>query len=447
VENLYVEGNMSRGGVTQPFCTRHQLGDDFASAGALLSVDAAGTSSSAVTSATDDVYIVTALGSGETSSAVNISVDVAAGFVTKVYDQSTGVGAFSYATGAGYANSWEVDAGFGYQHGIYMNGMTAQMVQPSVRGCEVTDAVYGGILLGSGPLFAEGEGFGTLMASIADNYGHDCGATIIGGGNKVKATITGNLVRNTDSSGIRADEFSHECVISNNVIDCNDIPDSNGGVNVYNSDRVTVSGNFITRTAIGISVNLGDNATVVGNTIYDVGVGISLATSNRSIACNNNIKETVSEGIKVTAGEYCQVAHNSFVDIGTDFVLDNGTGTMRGPNASDPSIYHNGKVIIAAGTNGTVYLSGPGGAENFQVAEGPGTIINRIVASGGADSDATSPALSTAGTGDNIDMRFLPKGTGKVRFGTHAGTADAPVSGYVEIKDAAGTVRKLAVIS
>lgn len=71
----------------------------------------------------------------------------------------------------------------------------------------------------------------------------------------------------------------------------------------------------------------------------------------------------------------------------------------------------------------------------------------------------TGPSSAT----DNAVMRF-DGATGKLaqnspvtiddngvlagfRFGTHTGSADAPVSGYVEITDAGGTTRKLAVIS
>lgn len=47
----------------------------------------------------------------------------------------------------------------------------------------------------------------------------------------------------------------------------------------------------------------------------------------------------------------------------------------------------------------------------------------------------------------NEDLRLLPKGAARVRFGSHAAGADAPVTGYITIKDEAGTERKLAVIS
>jgi hypothetical protein len=54
----------------------------------------------------------------------------------------------------------------------------------------------------------------------------------------------------------------------------------------------------------------------------------------------------------------------------------------------------------------------------------------------------------SAGSGDaDIDLALTPKGTGRVRYGTHAAVVAEVVTGYIEIKDAGGTVRKLAVIS
>jgi hypothetical protein len=57
------------------------------------------------------------------------------------------------------------------------------------------------------------------------------------------------------------------------------------------------------------------------------------------------------------------------------------------------------------------------------------------------------PVLSAQGSDTNIDLSLTPKGTGNVRFGTHTGTADTAISGYIEIKDSGGTIRKLAVIT
>jgi hypothetical protein len=42
---------------------------------------------------------------------------------------------------------------------------------------------------------------------------------------------------------------------------------------------------------------------------------------------------------------------------------------------------------------------------------------------------------------------LTPKGTGNVRFGTFTVNADTAITGYITIKDAGGTTRKLATIA
>lgn len=55
--------------------------------------------------------------------------------------------------------------------------------------------------------------------------------------------------------------------------------------------------------------------------------------------------------------------------------------------------------------------------------------------------------LNASGTDTDIDLQLTPKGSnGRVRVGTLTASADAPVTGYIEIKDAGGTLRKLAII-
>ena len=47
----------------------------------------------------------------------------------------------------------------------------------------------------------------------------------------------------------------------------------------------------------------------------------------------------------------------------------------------------------------------------------------------------------------NADLSLVPKGTGLVKFGPYTTTSDAPVVGYISIKDQNGNTRKLAVIA
>ena len=65
----------------------------------------------------------------------------------------------------------------------------------------------------------------------------------------------------------------------------------------------------------------------------------------------------------------------------------------------------------------------------------------------GTNASGGRAVLSATGADTNVDMQLVTKGTGVVRFGTHTATADTAISGYIEIKDASGVIRKLAVIS
>jgi hypothetical protein len=55
--------------------------------------------------------------------------------------------------------------------------------------------------------------------------------------------------------------------------------------------------------------------------------------------------------------------------------------------------------------------------------------------------------MATAGSDTNIDLQLSPAGTGVLRFGTRTAIGAETVTGYITIKDAGGTLRKLAVVS
>jgi hypothetical protein len=76
---------------------------------------------------------------------------------------------------------------------------------------------------------------------------------------------------------------------------------------------------------------------------------------------------------------------------------------------------------------------------------GPTTVANGLTVYAGGVGEAVR--LLASGTDTNIDISFVPQGTGVVKYGTHTASADAPISGYITIKDSAGNLRKLAVIS
>lgn len=100
--------------------------------------------------------------------------------------------------------------------------------------------------------------------------------------------------------------------------------------------------------------------------------------------------------------------------------------------------------VAVIATNNAVSIAGSGGALIGQFAH-QSSAVNYWQFQNSAAGSALN--VMAAGTDTDIDLRFTPKGAGAVRFGTHTSNADAPISGYITIKDAGGTVRKLAVIS
>ena len=74
-----------------------------------------------------------------------------------------------------------------------------------------------------------------------------------------------------------------------------------------------------------------------------------------------------------------------------------------------------------------------------------GSAVNYLQLGGTAA--GVSPSVAVLGSDTNIDLTLTPKGTGNVRFGTYTASMALTIQGYIEIKDAGGTVRKLAVIA
>jgi hypothetical protein len=96
------------------------------------------------------------------------------------------------------------------------------------------------------------------------------------------------------------------------------------------------------------------------------------------------------------------------------------------------------------GAGNLSFYSGGGTYQQFGVTH-TASAVNRVSVTGAATGGA--PSFSASGSDSDIDILFTPKGSGRVRFGTHAALSGESVSGYITIKDAGGTSRKLAVVS
>jgi hypothetical protein len=446
VVGLKVEGNFSRGGLSPVYTVKWALGATYSNTvGRVYSASITG-GAGTVASPDDRIFIVTATGAGQVSDASNILNDVTLGYVTEVTDQP-----YNEETGGGYLNAYEIDGDFRFREAIYFNGLDNPMQGCSITDCEVTDAVYGGIIFGSGPLYNAWEGFGTLLGRISNNYAHDCGATLIGGGNKVECTISDNVVTGTDSSGIRCDSGSDRCVISGNVVNCKDVAESNGCIQAYQSDGVVITGNICKEAIFGVLVNEGNRCIVSGNMVMDCGSGIGVSSASYSVITNNHVSN-LNKGFIINS-DHCVVTGNSSFNVTTKYESD-GTANVYANNngegsGNDAEFTYNQNVIYTPLAGGTISLVGDytAGEHNLLVSAGGGTIVNRLDIKGGQNGGSNAPSIGTDGTSTDIDIRLLPKGSGKLRFGTHSTLGAEAVTGYIEIKTADGSIRKVAVVS
>jgi hypothetical protein len=120
----------------------------------------------------------------------------------------------------------------------------------------------------------------------------------------------------------------------------------------------------------------------------------------------------------------------------------NNTPTFRARSATGATSVSMAYIAIGGGA----HSFSTGGGEQFRVHE-TASAVNYMGVSGGIAGAGNCPIFLTSGSDSSIDIGFLPKGSGVLRFGTHSAWAAEVISGYITIKDVGGTLRKLAVIS
>ena len=140
-------------------------------------------------------------------------------------------------------------------------------------------------------------------------------------------------------------------------------------------------------------------------------------------------------------------------------MFNNSTTRFRDSTQSDAILLEANTAFIGLGTSNDVRF-GRDAAATLAQRNGTNAQTLRVYGSYTDPSNYERLSLSTTvgssvnitaetlGTGgDNLDIVLTPAGTGNLKFGTHTASADQAVSGYITIKDAGGTTRKLAVIT
>jgi hypothetical protein len=226
------------------------------------------------------------------------------------------------------------------------------------------------------------------------------------------------------------------------------------------------------------TLSVTDTATNADLTVVSRGTGVvNLNTGNGTAVRIADFSATTTSGLGIFAGSSGQ---NSLYmtpygsGAGSNLILmSKGTGNLFLGTNSNNSSNLNIQANISHTASAVNYVQVTGaatGASPTITSQGSDTNINLSLSPKGAAVVAVSselrvataavnffqmygsgsgsgPVFASIGSDTNIDLTLTPKGTGNVRFGTHTGTADTAVSGYIEIKDSGGTIRKLAVIT
>ena len=138
--------------------------------------------------------------------------------------------------------------------------------------------------------------------------------------------------------------------------------------------------------------------------------------------------------------EQLRVAHTASA---VNYVQVTGAATGNQPQITAQGSDANVILNIASKGNASI-LFNANSAEQFRTGA-VASAVNSLQLNGATTGN--SPSLQARGTNTDIDVVFTPKGTGNVRFGTYTASMALTIQGYVEIKDAGGTIRKLAVIA
>jgi hypothetical protein len=200
---------------------------------------------------------------------------------------------------------------------------------------------------------------------------------------------------------------------------------------------------FANSNDIGFKVS--PNGTT-GNSWVAYGSSVSPVLEASGSATNvNGIFRTKGSGIMVfrtnTSDEQLRINPTASA---VNYVQVTGATTGGAPTFSSQGSDTNiNMAFVSKGSGGFRFFSQAGGARQFQINNTTSAVNYPIVT--GAAAGGT-PVLSVDGSDTDIDIRFTPKGAGFVRFGTYTAGA-LSIAGYIEIRDAGGTIRRLAVVA
>jgi hypothetical protein len=191
-------------------------------------------------------------------------------------------------------------------------------------------------------------------------------------------------------------------------------------------------------------------------TVSDGGIGGAAVNFFTISPAASGSSPKINSGVGAVYNVAEDNVHNFTVAGETCFrVARTGTGAINYLRASASSQFAR-LVAEGADTNVSIFVQSKGNGDLY-FWNASGAILT--LDSGGASSErvnnfrirnaaaSSPPEIQATGTDTDIDILLVPKGTGRVRFGAYVTQSDAAVVGHIEVKDAAGNVRKLAVVA
>jgi hypothetical protein len=239
--------------------------------------------------------------------------------------------------------------------------------------------------------------------------------------------VSGNVITNAYRNGIRVDFEGHpvgtpyaftkstNTVVTNNILtDCGK-SGTDPSISISSSDQVIVSEN------------------IVKGSLYTYPISSFGSVTNYSIL--NNYFQAGTLGV-MPAADY-------------QYLSLKWPDSLGGTSAEIKSLNN------TSGTKATIELSSSqinfvnnSGSAMFNVVGTP-TSYTRLQVQTNSSLQNNIILGSNGASGTDVDFVIAPQnsaGNGRVKFGTYVNTPSA-VTGYIEIKDIAGNIRKLAVIS
>lgn len=205
-------------------------------------------------------------------------------------------------------------------------------------------------------------------------------------------------------------------------------------------ERTTLTGVYVratnpaTANTLGIDVG-GADCSVVGGTVDDCKEGVSVGgnvteSADRNTVVGVSVRNAGTRAFVVLPG----AKRNKFIGCGA---INSAIGFR---NEGD----YTSRVGFTHENCATVYSTSSGALPTENTAANQSSTGDFAVLGSAAVGRCN---LTAVGQSANIDIHLETKGTGVVRFGTRYALGAEVLSGYIEVRDSGGTVRKLAVIS